>query len=66
MDKAKTIAFNHAGVNAKNVYVKKAKLDYDDGRVKYEIEFYAGVREYEYEIDATSGAILEYDIEYRD
>ena len=31
----------------------------DDGRGVYEIEFYVGNTEYDYEIDAHSGAILE-------
>ena len=38
-----------------------AKLDYDDGRRVYEVEFYSGSREYDYEIDAASGDILSYD-----
>ena len=33
--------------------------DGDDGRGVYEIEFYVGNTEYDYEIDAHSGAILE-------
>ena len=37
----------------------KAKLDDDDDRGVYEIEFYVGNTEYDYEIDAHSGAILE-------
>jgi len=33
----------------------------DDGRGLYEIEFYVGNTEYDYEIDAHSGGIIEYD-----
>jgi uncharacterized membrane protein YkoI len=38
-------------------------LDKDDFRVVYEIEFYSSNMEYGYDIDATSGEIVEYDVE---
>ena len=41
----------------------KAKLDDDDGRGVYEIEFYVGNTEYDYKIDAYSGGMIEYDID---
>ena len=63
VDKAKSIALNHAGVKASAATFTKAKLDKDDGHYDYEIEFYAGGVEYEYEIDATSGKIRDYDSE---
>ncbi|WP_314874899.1 PepSY domain-containing protein [Stomatobaculum longum] len=59
VDRAKSIALGHAGVSASSVAFSKAKLDDDDGRGVYEIEFYVGNTEYDYEIDAHSGAILE-------
>ena len=37
------------------------KLDYDDGRAEYDVEFFKGNTEYDYEIDAESGTILSYD-----
>lgn len=52
---------NHAGQSASAVYFDKAELDYDDGIQKYELEFVSGNTEYDYEIDAVTGAILEYD-----
>ena len=63
VDKAKSIAVKHAGYSASKATFKKAKLDYDDGRVVYEIEFYVGNDEYNYEIDAKSGKIIDYDFE---
>lgn len=63
VDKAKSIALNHAGVKASAATFTKAKLDKDDGHYDYEIEFYAGGMEYEYEIDATTGKIRDYDSE---
>ena len=60
---AKTIALNHAGVSASNAVFLHAKLDYDDGRRTYEVEFYSGSKEYDYEIDAATGEILSYDFD---
>lgn len=64
--KAKEIALNHAGVKEDSISGLWIKLDYDDGRTEYEVEFYAGNKEYDYDIDAVSGEILhyDYDIEY--
>lgn len=39
------------------------KLERDDGIQVYEVDFYSGEREYDYEIDAISGRILEKDEE---
>ena len=64
--KAKSIALKHAKLNKSQVTFIKAHLDYDDGHIVYDIEFYSGNTEYDYEIDAISGKIYEYDheIEY--
>lgn len=54
---AKEIALKDAGLTsdeAKNIYVH---LDTDDGVREYEVEFYAGNQEYDYNIDATDGTI---------
>ena len=56
VDKAKQIALSHAGVSGASF--KKVKLDKDDGVRVYEIEFKVGNVEYEYDIDASSGAII--------
>ena len=63
--KAKEIAFGHAGVAENQVSLVKAKLDYDDGIQKYEIEFYAGNYEYDYEINAADGSILKHEKELK-
>lgn len=60
---AKKIAFDHAGVSEADVTGLRIKLDYDDGRQVYDVEFYSGNQEYDYEINAVDGTILSYDNE---
>lgn len=62
-DEAKRIALEHAAVAEADTQLMHVKLDFDDGRSKYDVEFYAGDMEYDYEIDAVNGTILEYDVE---
>ena len=47
------------GASSSNI--RKLKLDYDDGRVLYEVEIIYNAREYEFEIDAYSGNILNWE-----
>ena len=61
--KAKEIALSHAGLSSSQVTFLQVKLDWEDGRQVYEVEFYSGSKEYDYEIDAASGAILSYDFD---
>ena len=35
-------------------------FDYEDGRMVYELEFYANGAEYEYDIDASTGAVVKF------
>lgn len=64
LEQAKEIALNHAGLTADAVYFEKAKLDYDDGMQIYEVEFISGNVDYEYEIDALTGAVWDYEWDY--
>ena len=41
-------------------FVKKIELDYEHGRKVFEIEFYHNGLEYEFDIDAETGAVLKY------
>ena len=59
--KAQEIALAHAGIKAADATITKSKLDYDDGRQVYEIEWYANGAKYDYEIDAATGKIVSYD-----
>ena len=63
---AKTIALNHAGVDADAVYDMNTKMDVENGVAIYEVEFKSGNMEYEYEIDAVSGTILKHEAETDD
>lgn len=61
--KAKSIALNHAGVSENQAYDMDIELDDEDGKLVYEIEFKSGNMEYDYEINAASGAILKHEAE---
>ena len=56
---AKQIALNDAGVAEADAARLHGRLDYDDGRKIYDVEFYSGNIEYDYEILADSGEIFE-------
>jgi uncharacterized membrane protein YkoI len=60
---AKTIALTHAGATEAQAQFLTVRLDRDDGRTDYDVKFYVGSTEYEYEIDAVSGSIIELDME---
>ena len=62
-DKAKDIAFGHAGVSAGQV--RELSVEYDDDGV-YEIDFKVGNMEYDYEIGAVDGSIRKADVEQDD
>ena len=66
LEKAKEIALSHAGVASANAFEMEGKLDWDDGMSIYEIEFKAGGYEYNYEVDAATGSIVEFDKEWDD
>ena len=62
LEEAKAKALAHAGLKADQVTFTEAELDWDDGKQVYDIEFYtADFKEYDYEIDAKTGEVLEVD-----
>ena len=61
LDKAKEIALSHAGLSSDQVTFVQANNDFDDGIQKYDIEFYCNGKEYDYEINASNGQIIQYD-----
>lgn len=58
---AKQTALSDAGVSESDTVYLSVKRDFDDGRLLYDVEFYAGSTEYDYEIDAYSGSVLSFD-----
>ena len=64
-DEAKAIVLEHSGYTAEDVRFTKAKLEFDDGRYEYEIEFNVDrVKEYEYTVNAETGRIVDFDFDY--
>lgn len=64
-EKAKRIALTHAGATEDTVQRFESKLDNEDGKQVYEIEFDFNGFEFDYEIDAKSGEILKFDKELK-
>lgn len=64
-EKAQAAALAHAGVKAADTLFLQCRPDYEDGLRIYEVESFAGSREYDYEISAADGSVLsfDYDIE---
>lgn len=63
MERAKSIALEHAGLSADQVSFTHVRMEREHGAMIYEIEFRQGWTEYEYEIDAATGRILEHEHE---
>ena len=61
-ERAGEIALADAGLTEEEVSAFRVKLDYDDGRFCYEIDFYHDGAEYEYAIQAKDGDIFARDI----
>jgi uncharacterized membrane protein YkoI len=61
--RAREIALNHAGVSAADVSAWEIELDTEHGVTVYEVEFKAGGYEYEYDINASTGAVVKFEKE---
>lgn len=61
---AQAAALAHTGLNESDVTWIGVHSDRDDGLPIYEVEFFSGSHEYDYKIDAATGAILSYNIDY--
>ena len=66
VDDAKSAAYAHAGVSASDVTFVKTDFDSEHGVMVYEVEFYAGSVEYEYDINAQTGEVVKYSRESTD
>lgn len=63
---AKNAALKHAGVTESQATELKVELDREDGKLVYEVEFKSAGYEYDYEIDAVKGTVLQSDKELDD
>ena len=68
VEDAKAAAFAHAGLKEKDVVLRKAALDMDDDRgiLKYDVDFFAADKDFEYDIDAATGAVIKAEREMMD
>lgn len=65
-EKAKGIALADAGVSESDIIGYRIKKETENGKLVYDVEFYAGNQEYDYEIDALDGTILSKDMDIED
>ena len=64
---AASIAIKDAGFSENEVTITECRKEFDDGKEKFSVSFRtADGAEYEYDIDAANGKILEKDMEYGD
>lgn len=61
VDDARAAAYAHAGVSASDVAYVETDFDSEHGVMVYEVEFYAGNVEYEYDINAQTGEVVKYE-----
>lgn len=57
-ENARSAALSHAGLTSDDISYYEIELDYEQGTMIYEIEFKCNGYEYEYDIDAVTGAVL--------
>ena len=63
LEGAKAVALADAGVKAADAVFRKSELEWEDGVKVYDIEFYTSEAEYDYEINASTGAVLDKSME---
>lgn len=63
LEEAKAIALSYVEISEEEISYTKLELEYDDGIAEYEVEFYAGGKEYSLTIDAVSGVVSEMEME---
>ena len=65
-DEAKSIALEHAGVAEGDLIAISITEERDDGMELYQVDFYTADKDYDYEIEKTSGQIMSIDTEIND
>ena len=63
-DEAKAAAVKHAGLAEEQVEFARVLLDFDDGAMIYKVEFCVDGWEYDYEVNALDGTVLEFEKEF--
>lgn len=61
-EEAVQVALERVALRKETVTFTKIELDRDDGRQIWEVEFISDGTEYEFEIDARTGCVLEMDV----
>lgn len=64
-EEARNIALRHAGLAEDSARHIKVRGDYEQGQEIYEVEFYAGGNEYDYDISKADGDILKFSKEQK-
>ena len=65
-EQAKKIALEQAGLAEADVTRLRVEYEIDDGVQQYDVEFHHGGYEYEYEINANTGAVISFDKDKED
>lgn len=60
-EQAKKTALEHAALKEADVTRLRVEYEIDDGVQQYDVEFHSGGYEYEYEINANTGAVISAD-----
>ena len=63
LNQAKQIAVNDAGVEISSAVFLKISSDFDDGIMRWEVNFVSGNTKYEYEISSIDGTVLKKELE---
>lgn len=64
-ERAEELAFEISEMSPEEVHHIKVSMDYNEGRVTYEVEFYKEQNKYEYEFDAQTAELLEWESEWK-
>lgn len=65
-DQAKAVALQHAGVAEADAWGLKVEQGTENGHNVYEVDFKYNGKDYNYDIDATTGEIVKYDVDLDD
>jgi len=64
-EEAEKIALDYAGFTADQVSRLRTEYEIDDGIPQFDVQFYEGDWEYEFEIHAENGKILSFDKDHK-